>query len=62
MSNGKKKFGSLTPKLGEILGSKKFFTTPSPQNWDIRFSWFFAYDLEIELAKNPENLIKFSSF
>ena len=54
MSKSPKNVSPLSPKLGEILGVKKIF----PSNYR---PTIFAYDLEIKLAKNPENLIKFYS-
>jgi len=51
MSKGTKNFGSLTQKLGEKLGSKKIFPTPSLKTETYDFRNFLRVSLELNYLK-----------
>jgi len=57
----KKIFGSLTQKLGEILGSGKKFPHPPPSNHRPTTFVIFCISPYNWIVWNPENLIKFYS-
>jgi len=42
--------------MGEILGVKKNFPTPSLKLWTQDLGTFFANGLEMELSKNAESI------